>query len=186
MLAPALVEDLEHDVALDLLGGVHAAGILLALGVVERHGVLDHERRHVLAVLVGVEQIRGEPRRVVVLQLGGEGVEVPLLGELALEALFDDRTDSLLDHLDGGVVDVLTVDHLLASAVHHLALLVHHLVVLQHVLANLGVAPFDGGLGPLDGLGDHLRLDRDVVGHRAVHDPRHRPGREEAQQLVLE
>ena len=74
----------------------------------------------------------------------------------------------------------------MAALVDHLALLVHHLVVLEDVLADLGVAGLDGVLGPLDGLGDHLRLDRHVVGQGLAHHPAHGAGGEQAHQLVLE
>ena len=70
--------------------------------------------------------------------------------------------------------------------VDDLALLVHHLVVLEDVLADLGVAGLDGVLRPLDGLGDHLRLDRHVVGKRLAHHPVHGAGGEQAHELVLE
>ena len=83
-------------------------------------------------------------------------------------------------------MDVLAVDDLLAPSVDDLALFVHHLVVLERVLADLGVLALDGVLGAFDGLGDHLGFDRQVVGHRAVHDPRDGAGREQSQQVVLQ
>jgi hypothetical protein len=84
------------------------------------------------------------------------------------------------------VAQVGAVEDLVAALVDHLALLVHHLVVLEDVLADLGVALLDGVLGPLDGLGDHLGLDRHVVGQGLAHHPVHGAGGEEAHQVVLE
>jgi hypothetical protein len=45
VIAPALVEDLEHDVALDLFGGVHAARELFALLLVLADGLVDDEAK---------------------------------------------------------------------------------------------------------------------------------------------
>ena len=84
------------------------------------------------------------------------------------------------------LAQVGAVEDLVAAPVDDLALLVHHLVVLEDVLADLGVALLDGVLRPLDGLGDHPRLDRHVVGHRLGHHPVHRAGGEEAHELVFE
>ena len=64
-------------------------------------------------------------------------------------------------------VDVLAVQDAVALRVDDLALLVHHVVVLEHVLACSEVHRLDLVLGALDGLGDHARLDRHVVGHAA-------------------
>ena len=84
------------------------------------------------------------------------------------------------------LAEVGVVEDLVAALVDDLALLVHHLVVLEDVLADLGVALLDGVLRPLDGLGDHLRLDRHVVGQGLAHHPVHGAGGEQAHELVLE
>ena len=94
-----------------------------------------------------------------------------------------DRVGEVLQRL---VAQVGAVEDLVAALVDDLALLVHHLVVLEDVLADLGVALLDGVLRPLDGLGDHLRLDRHVVGQGLAHHPVHGAGGEQAHQLVLE
>ena len=73
------------------------------------------------------------------------------------------------------------------SLVDDRALLVHHLVVLEDVLADLEVLLLDLGLRALDGLGDHLRLDRHVVGQvEPGHDRLERGAVEAAHQLVAE
>ena len=98
----------------------------------------------------------------------------------------EQRVDGLGEVLHRRRLEVGALEDLVTARVDHLALLVHHLVVLEDVLADLGVARLDGGLGPLDGLGDHLRLDRLVVGQRLVHHVRQRAGGEQAHQLVVE
>ena len=185
MLAPTLVEDLEHDVTLDLLGHVQAAGIVLTLLFVERDRVVDDQGHNVVTVLVGVERLVVKTGRVVGLQIHHQRIDVPVLGELRLEPFVDRFTESLFDHLDRGVMNVFAVNDLLAPSVHDLALFVHHFVVLEHVFTYLSVTSFNGVLRALDCLGNHLGLNCLVVGHRAVHDPRHRAGREEAQQVVF-
>ena len=116
-----------------------------------------------------------------------ELVEVPVLGELA-RAVRGDRAGRSASSIASSACsrEVFAVEDLLAAPVDHLALLVHHLVVLEDVLADLEVAVLDGALRALDRLRDHLRLERHVVGERAVHHPVHRAGREQAHEVVFE
>ena len=60
--------------------------------------------------------------------------------------------------------EVLALEDAAALVVDDHALLVHHLVVLEDVLADLEVLLLDLRLRALDRAGDHLRLDRHVVG----------------------
>ena len=160
--------------------------LLLRLVLVER--LADDELaelvdllRHVVELLAG--QLGRERGDEVAVQL----VEIPVLGELSgAERVDDAGSTASVDRLERLVAEVLAVEDLLAALVDDLALLVHHLVVLEDVLADLEVAVLDRALRPLDGLGDHLRLERHVVGEGAVHHPAHRAGREEPHQLVLE
>ena len=117
-----------------------------------------------------------------------ELVEVPVLGELARGSTsIDEPVDGACDRVERLLVaEVVAVEDLLAAPVDHLALLVHHLVVLEDVLADLEVAVLDGALRALDRLGDHLRLERHVVGERAPHHPVHRAGREQPHEVVFE
>ncbi len=69
-----------------------------------------------------------------------------------------------IEHLVGLLGEVLALEDAAALGVDHLALLVHHLVVLEDVLADLEVLLLDLGLRALDRAGDHLGLDRHVVG----------------------
>ena len=74
-----------------------------------------------------------------------------------------------------------------ALGVDDLALLVHHLVVLEDVLADLEVLLLDLGLRALDRAGDHLGLDRHVVGQVQPGQQRLERGAvEPAHQLVAE
>ena len=115
------------------------------------------------------------------LERGPELVEVPLLGE-ALGGRRDDvPLDGVVDHVPDLLVQVLALEHPAALVVDDLALAVEHLVVLQDVLADLEVLRLDLRLRRADGVGDHLRLDRHVVGdveageealdHRGVEQP---------------
>ena len=113
-------------------------------------------------------------------------LDVPVLRELAFAVQVDLAADRALDRFDRGFAQVLTVEHLLAALVDDLALLVHHFVVLEDVLADLEVAVFDGALRALDGLADHLRLERQVVGERRAHHPLHQARREQAHEVVFE
>ena len=95
--------------------------------------------------------------------------------------------DHVVDHVLDLVVQVLAVEHPPALGVDDLALLVQHLVVLEDVLADLGVLALDLGLRALDLPGDHLGLDRHVLGDvEAVHDRLDRAGAEPPHQLVLQ
>ena len=97
------------------------------------------------------------------------------------------RLDDVVDHVPDLLVQVLAVEHPPALGVDDLALLVEHLVVLEDVLADLGVLPLDLGLRALDLPGDHLGLDRHVLGDvEAVHHRLDRAGPEAPHQLVLQ
>ena len=184
MLAPALVDDAQHHLALDLPQHVGAEFLLAPLVVHRRIG------HHHLVDLVGVggvlelpDRDRVRPERAEFL---GEPLEIPLVVGDGGAVGSDQRVDRLGEIVHRSDAQVFTVEDLIAALVDHLALLVHHLVVLEDVLADLGVLGLDGGLGPLDRLGDHLRLDRLVVGQRASHDVVEGTGGEEPHQVVVE
>ena len=85
------------------------------------------------------------------------------------------------------LVQVLALEDPAALVVDDLALLVQHLVVLQDVLADLEVLRLDLGLRARDGAGDHLGLDRHVVGHVQPGQERlDRGGVEQPHQVVAE
>src|SRR5665213_786335 len=97
VITPTLVEDLEHDVALDLLGGVHATRVLFALLLVLSHGLIDHECQDVVADLILRERVGAQRCRVVVHEFDDELVKIPTLGEFALEAFVHDVGENLFD-----------------------------------------------------------------------------------------
>ena len=186
VVLPPLVDDLQHDVALELAGRLLAAGDALVPLRVQVEG-LGEDALGDLADRAGAGQVVGhELGREVLGDLGDQAGEVPLLGVLRRARRGHHLGHRALEQLDGVLVQVLSVDDLVAAAVDHLALLVHHVVVLEDVLAGFGVAALDGVLGPLDGLGDHLRLDGHVVGKGPAHHPVHGAGGEQPHQIVLE
>ena len=73
----------------------------------------------------------------------------------------------------------------MAGAVNNFALLIEHFVVLQDVFAHLEVLVFHHGLGTLDGIGNHLRLDRNIIRNiEAVHHVFHGLADESHHQLI--
>ena len=119
--------------------------------------------------------------------LGVEAVDVPLLVVVGHAVGADERLDRLGQVLlEDLLAEVGLVEDLVAQRVDHLALRVHDLVVLEDVLADLAVLLLDGGLRPLDRLGDHLRLERHVVGQGLAHHPVDGAGGEQAHEVVLE
>ena len=184
VLTPALVDDAQHHLTLDLAEDLGTEFLLAALVV--RRGV-GHEDVVQLVGLVDVgELLLGDRVRPVERELGGQAAEVPFVARRRRAMRLDQRVDRLGEVLHRGRTQVFAVEDLIAALVDDLALLVHHLVVLEDVLADLRVLRLDGGLGPLDGLGDHLGLDRFVVGKRSAHHVAQRAGGEQAHQVVVE
>src|SRR5450759_104264 len=186
MVTPSLVEDLQHDVPLELACRLlPAGGRLVLLGVeVERLGedALGH-----LTCRGGLGQVLFHKLGGVVLgDLSDQTGQVPLFGVVGRARGGDQTGDGGLEQFLGFLVQILSLDDLQAALVDHLALLVHNIVVLEHVLARFGVATLDRVLRPLDGLGHHFRLDGDVVGNGPTHDPVHGAGGKEAHQVVFE
>ncbi len=185
MLAPPLVDDLDQHAALDLPRGLGPAGEGLLTLVVELQGLGEDALGELHHAGRRLEVLDGEPGRVVLRQLQQEALEIPLLGEVVGAVVRDDAFHRPGEQRLGMGLEVLAVDDLKPPLVDDLALFVSHLVVLEQLLAGLGVAALDGVLGPLDGLGDHARLDRHVVGQGSSHDPADGTGREQPHQLVL-
>src|SRR3954451_4302254 len=159
VLAPALIDDLEHEIALE-----RAHELLAELGlalVVERHRVLGEQPLELLAVdRRAVDLVRAEVDLVDLLELDPELVEVPVVREVARRVLVHQAADDLGDLLAGDGAHVAALEHLVAVAVDDLALLVHHVVVLEDALADEVVLLLDLALRVLDLLREHLRLDR--------------------------
>ncbi len=184
VLTPALVDDAQHHLTLDLAQYV-GTEFLLATLVVRRRIGHDEVVDLVGVVAVG-ELLLADRVRPVQRQLGGEAVEIPFVARRRRAVRLDERVDRFGEVLHRRGTQVLAVEDLIAALVDDLALLVHHLVVLEDVLADLRVLRLDGGLRPFDRLGDHLRLDRLVVGQRPAHHVAQRTGGEQAHQVVVE
>ena len=173
VLAPVLVDHREHHAPLDLAELLRADLLFLGVVLLERVAVQELEHRlgarelgDLVARDADREHVGREPHQL---------VDVPVLGELlATGGGGDDVVDRTLDRVDRLLAQVPALDDLLAALVDDLALLVHHLVVLEDVLADLEVAVLHRALRALDGLGDHLRLEGEIVGERLAHHPVHR------------
>ena len=181
MIAPLAVENTEQDRAFELPHGILAAdrGDLLLALLVRLLRVVDEDLfefvgRDVVALtelVLAHHFSRVQLDRIERTQSGPQLVDVPVLGVTLLGRAVDIRADDLGDHLHDLLAMLGALEDGATLGVDDLALLVHHLVVLEDVLADLEVLLLDLGLRAADGLGDHLRLDRDVVGQvDAVHD----------------
>src|SRR3954447_23976979 len=190
VLAPALVDDLEQDVALDLAHQLWAE-LLLAL-VVRLDRVLLQFRLERLALdRVLVEVLGGERDRVDLLELGEEAVQVPVLDVVADEVLVDEGVEHVADLGARGPGHVLALEDAVADLVDDLALLVHHVVVLEHALADQEVLLLDLLLRRLDLLREHLRVERLLLagvlrdGAEAIEDAVDAVAGEEAHEVVF-
>jgi hypothetical protein len=139
---------------------------------------LDVDRRDVGSTVVD----RGESSL--------QPLEVPVLGQEVLRAVLRDEPGRRVHQIAVPEVRdelLVTVEQPLPLAVDDLALLVEDVVVLQDVLAAVEVDALDLTLRVRDRLGDHPRLDRDVVRDlQAAHDPLDRGRVEQPHQVVLE
>ena len=167
VVTPPLVDDAQHDLALDLAHRLRAE-LGLTLRVVPR-GVGHEDLVDLVGRRTRTKLLDLNLGRPVGQDLGAETVGVPFLGEVAGAIGADGAVDGVGERPEGVLGQVHAVEHLVAPGVDHLALLVHDLVVLEHVLADLGVALLDGVLGSLDGLGDHAVLDRQILGPVLAH-----------------
>ena len=197
MILPLLVDDLQHDVALDP-GEDVARDDLFLLGVLR----LDPVPQRV-AQLAGVQLVELDGAVVVVAQgeelrqLALQGWDVPIARViLGARELVHPRIEELLGrghHVAAAVGDVLLRDvdvplqDFAAQRVDALTLLVHHVVVLEQVLADREVLAFHLPLRPLDGPRHHAMLDGDALFHAQ---PLHQAGdavrAEDAHQVVFE
>src|ERR1700723_3657881 len=112
MIAPTLVEYLQHDVSLDLLRGLETAGEVLGLLLVLSDRLVDDERADLFGVGVDAERLNSLIGRIVRLQIKDEGVNVPLFVETEAHVRSDGVGDALFDEFDRGVMNIFTLDHL--------------------------------------------------------------------------
>ena len=139
-----------------LAQGVEIARLLLELG--DKLFLIDRLE----GFLMRLEEADADAQALQVLR---QPLHVPIGVFVAVAAIGRDGfLDELVRHLDDGFVHIAPLEHLLALLVNLLALLVHHIVILQHVLADFVVARLDALLGVFNLPGEHLRLDRLVLG----------------------
>ena len=139
-----------------LAQGVEIARLLLELG--DQLFLIDRLE----GFLMRLEEADADAQALQVLR---QPLHVPIGVFVAVAAIGRDGfLDELVRHLDDGFVHIAPLEHLLALLVDLLALLVHHIVILQHVLADFVVARLDALLGVFNLPGEHLRLDRLVLG----------------------
>ena len=122
VLAPADVDDLEHDVALEIAheAFLHALDLLLALGVgVER--VVEELLDDRIAVEPLAQLVGGDARPVERAPSRDEAVEIPLLGISSRGVLGDGARDHLGNPLLAELLgEVLALEHAAALLVDHL------------------------------------------------------------------
>ena len=170
VLAPALVEHAHDHPALkfphDLRAELLLAAVIGFLGIIGEFAdeeVLGKTRAAPTGTLLQIGN--GQRHRIDRAQFGEQAGNVPVLGVALGRRDGHPGRHHLVDEPPHLVGEVLAVQNGLAFGVDHLALPVHHFVVLEDVLADLGVLRFHLRLGTCDGPGDHLRLDRYVVGN---------------------
>src|SRR3954452_16600373 len=189
VLAPALVDDLEQDEALEL---AHQLGPEVLLAVVVGLGdVVAELADQPLAVeRVDVEVLDVDRRVVDLLELAPQALEVPVLHVVADQVLVAEALDRVADLVARRLRHVLALENPIANRVDDLALLVHHVVVLEDALADQEVLLLDLLLGVLDLLREHPGLDGLLLallvdGAEPVEDAVDAVAREEAHQVVL-
>src|SRR4051794_22940142 len=187
VLAPAVVDDLQQQVALEHPHELLAEVLLAAR--VQRDRLLGEVVDELVAVeLVAIEV--AEVDGVDVAERHPQTVDVPLLDVVADEVLVDDALDDLGDLLARLVAHVATLEDLVAVLVDDPALLVHHVVVLEDALTDQEVLLLDLALGLLDLLGEDPGLDRLLVavvvgGAEALEDVVDAVAGEQPDQVVL-
>ena len=162
VLTPALIDDAQHHLTLNLTQ--HRLTELTLAGLIERQRFVVEHVVEFLRARGCLERSELDPGRPQGFGLSEQRLEIPLLGNVAHAIGGNRSTNGVVEVLERFVAQVGAVENLPATPVDHLALLVHHFVVLQDVLTGLGVAALDSVLGPFDRPGDHLRLERDIVG----------------------
>src|SRR3990172_3608957 len=186
VLAPARVDDLKDDVALDLAHHLGREPLLaLAVGVDGVLGELVDQRLAGKLDLVAqlFDRHIGAVERS---HLRDEPVEIPVLRVLGLGELRDVRRDHVGDPALDLVGEIVAFEHTPALVVDDHALCVHHVVVLEDVLTRDEVLFLDLLLSVLDLAREDRRLHRLVVRDlEALHDPVDPVAGEEPDEVVL-
>src|ERR1700735_1364790 len=189
MLAPAFIDDLQDQEALE------RTNQLLAELLLARLVLLDRGLGDLLGQVATVDRLRVE---IVLVKLDGEelsergeqAIEVPVLHVITRRVLLDcalDRIDDLFARL---LAHLLAFQHLVAVSVDDAPLLAHHVVVLKHALSDQEVLFLHLLLSLLNLLGEHASLDRLLVAllvhpTQAVEDLVDAVAREQPHEVVL-
>src|SRR4051812_730753 len=189
VLAPALVDDLEQDVALERAHEL-LAQLLLTLVVGLDDVVFELLDQSLAGQRVRVEVVLGQRDGVHLLELREQAAQVPVLDVVALQVLTGQALHRFGDLEPRGLRHVVALEDPVADLVDDLALLVHHVVVLEDALAHQEVLVLDLLLRVLDLLGEHLRVERlfqALLVHRSepVEDAVDPVAGEQAHQVVL-
>src|SRR6187397_813004 len=161
VLAPASVDDLEDDEALDITRDLWGPELLL-LGV-ELEGLVPKVLQQRLAAHLGQvlpQLLDSEVGVREAVERLYEPVEIPKLDLLALGVQGDEALQHLVDPLLDLIGEIGALEHLPALGVDHLALGVQDVVVLEDVLTGDEVLLLDLLLRVLDLLREEARLHR--------------------------
>ena len=190
VLAPAVVDDLQQQVALERAHELVAELRLAAVVEARRRRSLRRSTSSSRSRFSLLHLGGGQRDRPDVLEGDEQPVDVPLLDVVAGRVLVDEAPHDAGDLLARGLAHVAALEHLVAVLVDDPPLLVHDVVVLEHALADEEVLLLDLALGLLDLLGEHARLDRLLValvvdGAEAVEDLVDAVAGEQAHEVVL-
>src|SRR5436309_6630107 len=189
VLAPAFVDDLQQQEALERTHELLAERLCASVVALHRHGADAVDQVDPVDALA-VEVVLAEVEREELPQRREQAVEVPIVHEVAGRVLLDrslDHAEHLLARL---LADALSLEHLVAVGVDDAALLVHDIVVLEHAFSDQEVLFLDLLLRFLDLLGEDACLDRLLVAllvdaAEAVEDPVDAVSREQPHEVVL-
>jgi hypothetical protein len=189
VIAPVLIERLQHQAALELAHELGADLRFLARVLAE-----CRLAQPIAQLLVGDVRIALQPLadRRLELELRCERCletrHVPLLlDRFGRDVALDGFVDQSDDHVAHRVGDVARLEQFVALLVDHAALIVGDVVVFEQLLADVEVARFDAVLRLGDGAVDDRVLDRLAFGHlELLHDRAEALAAEDAQQRVFE
>ena len=149
VLTPALVDDLQQQVALERAHQL-LAELCLTRVVLPRRVFADELDQLIDVGTHIIERARRQGHRVDRRQGRHQPVQIPVLGVLLGGVVLDRAVEHRGDLLARVLGHVAALEHLVAQRVDDAPLLVHHVVVLEHVLACEEVLLFDLALGLFD------------------------------------
>ena len=189
MIAPMLVERLQHQIALELAHELGSDLRLLAGVLRERDLVQAIAQRRVGDIGIAFQPLA---HRRLHLKVRSECDLEPRYIPLFLDRFgrhvalhrFVDQTD---DHVADGVGDIRRLEQLVALLVDHAALVVGYVVIFEQLLADIEVARLDAILRLGDRAIDDRMFDRLALGHfETLHDRAEALAAEDAKQRIFE